>query len=115
VDERISRMPLPRITITIPADTVRRIDRLAKMRGGRSRSETITDLCEEALEHAELAAAATSDPVVMGAFAKAMSEPGVLRSVLGALRSDLSDEQLALFTSRVEGLTASSSGKKRKR
>jgi hypothetical protein len=109
----IPHMGRVRLSITVEPETRRRLDRLTKMRG-ETRSDVAEELMLSAMDQAELAAAATADPVVMGAFARAMSEPGVLRSMLGALREDLSDDQLALFTSRIGELSGPPAVKKRK-
>lgn len=84
-------------SFSLRPETLRRVRALAELHG--EKLSTIADqlLCD-ALDQAEIVSAATTNPVVMAAVAKAMSEPGVLRSMLDVMRTELSDEQLNLFT-----------------
>jgi uncharacterized protein (DUF362 family) len=84
-------------SFSLRPETLRRVKALAELHG--EKISTIADLllCD-ALDQAEAVAAATTNPVVMAAVTRAMSEPGVLRSMVDVMRSSLSDDQLALFT-----------------
>jgi hypothetical protein len=60
------------------------------------------ELAEEAIGQEELMAAAMSDPVVMPAITQALSKPEVLNALLRAMRADLTDEQMSLFSQGVK-------------
>ena len=92
-----------KLSITLDAELTKRVDRLAKA-AKSNRSKVIEDLVADALEQHETMLKAATDPVVMGAMMRAMSDPGVLRGIATAVRSDLTDEQLKLFTTAVETL-----------
>ncbi len=86
-----------KVSLSLRNETLARVNALSK-RLDQTRSWVADQLLTDALENAELVASATTDPVVMGAVVRAMSEPGVVRLLLGAMKADLSDEQFALFT-----------------
>lgn len=92
-------------SISLPEALIKRLDRLAKA-AGSSRSELIRELIEDGLDQQETMIRATSDPVLMGAFGRALSDPAVLRSLMTGLRSELSDDQMELFRQRVEAVQA---------
>jgi predicted transcriptional regulator len=92
------------MTIAIDPELKKRLDRLGKV-AGQSRSELIGDLLLSVLEQAELVVKATSDPVLMGAIGRVMADPGVLRNMIVGLRSELSEDQLDLFKTRLDALT----------
>jgi metal-responsive CopG/Arc/MetJ family transcriptional regulator len=93
-----------KVSVALSADLVKRLDRVARA-SGDSRSQLITDLVEGGLEQAETMIKVTSDRVMMGAIGRVMADPGVLRNMVNGLRSELSDEQLALFKSRLDAVT----------
>ena len=90
-----------KISITVDADVLKRVDRLAKSLK-ENRSSVMGDLLADALEQNEAALKAASDPVLMGAFMRAMAEPGVMRGMAEAVRQDLTDDQLRMFTEAAE-------------
>ena len=61
-------------SISLPEALIKRLDRLAKA-AGSSRSELIRELIEDGLDQQETMIRATSDPVLMGAFGRALSDP----------------------------------------
>ncbi len=91
-------------SISLDPDLVKRLDRVARA-SRQSRSQLITDLVVGGLEQTEVMIKATSDPVLMAAVGKVMGDPGVLRNMVSGLRSELSDEQLELFKSRLDSMT----------
>ncbi len=93
-----------KVSVALSPDLVRRLDRVARA-SGDSRSQLITDLVEGGLDQAEAMIKVTADPVMMGAIGRVMADPGVLRNMINGLRSELSDEQLALFKSRLDAMT----------
>ncbi len=97
-----------KVSVAIDGDLVKRLDRLGKA-AQQSRSELICDLVLSGLEQAELIVKATSDPVLMGAMGRVMADPAVLRNMIAGLRSELSEEQLDLFKTRLDALTGVSS------
>jgi len=92
-------------SIALDPDLVRRLDRVSRA-SRRSRSELITDLVQDGLGQEEVMVKAASDPVLMAAVGKALAAPGVLRNMVGGLRSELSDGQLDLFRSRLDSMTS---------
>ena len=90
-------------SIALPEALIKRLDRVAKS-AGQSRSEMIRELIEDGLGHQEDMIKVTSDPVLMGAFGKVFSDPGVLRALMSGLRSELNEDQLQLFQKRVEAV-----------
>ncbi len=114
-------------SIALEPALIARLDRVSRA-SGRSRSEVITELVEDGLGQAEMMIKATADPVLMAAVGKVMSDPGVLRNMVSGLRTELTDDQLSLFKSRLDSMTTDamqkaatesvakkSLGKKRKR
>ena len=91
-------------SIALDPELIKRLDRVARA-ARQSRSELITDLVESGLGQAEMMIKATADPVLMAAVGKVMADPGVLRNMVAGLRSELSDEQLELFKSRLDSMT----------
>ena len=92
-------------SFSLRPETLRRVKALAELHG--EKISTMADqLLSDALDQAEIVSAATTNPVVMAAVAKAMSEPGVLRSMLDVMRTELSDDQLNLFTPPVRERSA---------
>jgi len=94
-----------RISMSLKPDLVKRVDRLAKLEG-LSRSSMTAQLLLDALEQQEMAIKATSDPVLMNAIARVMTEPGMMRAMFSGLRSELTDDQFQLFSRYTEGLAA---------
>ena len=92
-----------KLSITLDAEVTKRVDRLAKATRS-NRSAVLEALVIDALNQNEAAIKASADPVVMGAFMRAMTEPGVIRGVAEVLRHDLSDEQLKLFTEAAQAV-----------
>ena len=92
------------VTIAVRPALLKRIDQLAKAKG-ESRSEAIEHLLLDALEDEELAVRAISNPVISQALLGAMAQPQVMRSMLHAMRSELSDDQLELFSKAMTAAT----------
>jgi acetolactate synthase regulatory subunit len=95
-----------KVSLSLRPDTLKRVRALAELHGVKV-STMADELMLDALESAELTAEATRNPVVMAAVTRAMSEPGVLRSLLDAMKADLTDEQLNLFAGPAVKLPAS--------
>ncbi len=93
-----------KVSVAIDGELVNRLDRLSEA-AGQSRSALVCELVIAGLEQAELMVKATSDPVLMGAIGRVMADPLVLRNMVAGLRSELSDEQLDLFKSRLDAFT----------
>ena len=90
-----------KLSVTLDAEICKRVDRLAKLcRSNRSR--VLEDLVIDSLEQNEAAMKAATDPVVMGAFMQALTQPGVVRGLADAIRSDLTDEQMKLFEAAMQ-------------
>jgi predicted transcriptional regulator len=85
-----------KITITLTPPIARRVDRLAKL-GKLTRSECVEALLVDSLDQQEAVIQAATDPVLMNAIAKVMTEPGMMASMFSSLRSELSTDQLDLF------------------
>lgn len=85
-----------KVSLSLRPDTIRRVRDLAGVYGVKV-SAMADELLADALDAAESVAAATKNPVVMAAVTQAMSQPGVLRSMMDAMRSTLTDDQLDLF------------------
>jgi hypothetical protein len=94
-------------SVALDLDLIKRLDRVARA-SRLSRSELITDLVVIALDEAENLIKLTSDPVLMGALGKVLTDPGVVRNMVSGLRSELSDDQLDLFRDRMDMLTTES-------
>lgn len=93
-----------KVSVALTKTLVERLDQV-RVPLGESRSGLIERLVLDGLDQVELTARATTDPVLMGAFARALGEPGVLRSLLDSLKADLTDEQLELFARQMDGLS----------
>lgn len=91
------------LSVAVDPELVQRLNRVAKAMK-MSRSRAVQELLERGIDDTELVAAATTNPLLMGAFARAMNEPGVLRSLVGSMKQDLTDDQLGLFSRQVEAL-----------
>jgi len=89
-----------RITIAISGDLVRRVERMAQSEG-RSRSDYIERVLEQAVSQDEVAVKALSDPTVGRALINTFSDPAVLQGLAKAIAADLDDDQLRLFDQKV--------------
>ncbi len=98
-------------SIGLDRDLITRLDRIAKV-GGTNRSSLITDLVYAGLEQQELMIKATADPVLIRAIGKVITDPGVLRSMVAGMRSELTDDQMALFNQSVRDWELGSSNLK---
>lgn len=72
-----------------------------------TRSDAVKRILRNHIDTEKGAAAAFSNPVVAGAFAKAFSQPGVLRAMSEAIVDSVDDEQMELFNKGLESLAAS--------
>ena len=103
-----------KLSVTLDAEICKRVDRLAKLcRSNRSR--VLEDLVIDSLEQNEAAMKAATDPVVMGAFMQALTQPGVVRGLADAIRSDLTDEQMKLFEAAMQKFTGPAVPRKQRR
>lgn len=93
-----------RITITMLPDILHRVDRIAKAQGF-SRSEYLERMTRDALARDEVTVKAMTNPTIMAAFARAIGQEQVLKSLAGVLGDELADDQLKLFTDAVEQLS----------
>ncbi len=82
----------PRVTITMEAAHLRRVDRLAK-RLGLSRSGFLAEAIKSYLDEAEMQAKVMGDPIVLRAFSEAMTRPGVMSAIAEALGAQLTEKQ----------------------
>jgi len=82
----------PRVTITVDAAHLRRVDRLAK-RLGLSRSGFLAEAIKSYLDEAEMQAKVMGDPIVLRAFSEAMTRPGVMSAIAEALGAQLTEKQ----------------------
>jgi hypothetical protein len=89
-------MAKQRLSIILDEDLVKRLDQTASALG-LSRSALIQQLCDDGLQEVEVSAKVLSDPVVSGAMLSALTQPGVIRSMMGVMREELTSEQLDLF------------------
>ncbi len=103
----------PHISISMEAEILKRVDKLVKLTKS-NRSRLIQDLVSEGLDWNESSIRATSNPLVMGAFTRAMSEPGVMRGLATAMREDLTDEQMVLFGEATRQLQVPEQKKRRR-
>jgi predicted transcriptional regulator len=94
-------------SVALDPDLIKRLDRVSRA-SRLSRSELITDLVCAGLDQAENLIKVTSDPVLMAALGKVLTDPGVVRNMVSGLRSELSDEQLELFRTRMDLITTES-------
>jgi len=102
-------MPKDRITIMIEGDTLREVDRWAKL-VRRSRSDMIGTALLEWLENARLGKAVLSCPSAMEGLLKVFSDRSVMRSMASALGEELSEKDFQQF----EGLFAEIEKQQRK-
>ena len=103
-------------SIALPAALIARLDRLAKS-AGTTRSEMIREMVEAGIDQTEMIVKATSDPVLLKAVGKVLTDPGVFRQMVHGLRSELSDQQLELFQARLgaaQAITSPPPGRKKK-
>lgn len=85
------------ISMRISDDLLKRVDALA---GAQhiTRSAAIESLLASAIEDTELSVRMMTDPVVGRAILGAIATPEVLRALTAAMRSELTDDQLQLFS-----------------
>src|SRR5690349_7950213 len=91
-----------KVSITLTPATARRVDRLGKM-AGVGRSAMIEQLVVDSIEQTENVVKAATDPVLMNALAKVLTEPGMLGAMMSSLRTEVGDDQLQLFKQYMEG------------
>ncbi len=99
-------------SVALDGDLIKRLDRVARA-SRLSRSELICDLVWSSLDEAENWMEVTSDPVLIAAIAKALTDPGVVRNMVSGLRSELADEQLDLFRTRMDRIGEVKKARKR--
>jgi predicted transcriptional regulator len=92
-------------SIALMPALIERLDRVARATRS-SRSVVISDMIEAGLEQTEMMVKATSDPVLMRAVGKVLTDPGVLRQMVANLRGELTDGQLDLFASKLGAFEA---------
>jgi hypothetical protein len=85
------------ISFLAPGHLVKRIDGIAAAQNA-SRSAVIERLLIDSLNEQEDWIRMATDPVVAPAIFGALSQPGVLRAMSAAMREQLSDDQLDLFS-----------------
>lgn len=103
-----------KIAISIDPALLKDIDRIAKAEG-RSRSYVIELAMRESVGLQLEVVKAMSNPVVSGAFVKALTDKGVMAEMLKAMGSKASTKEIQMMERGVEGLAASlhpSKGKK---
>ncbi len=91
------------ISITVDPHILKRIDRVAKQRD-IPRSQVIDRLLRDSIAQAETEAKLLGDPLVMQAFSKAMSAPGVMSAMAAAMGGELTDKQQLQLRELLEGL-----------
>lgn len=91
------------VTIGLDGSLVKRIDRLAKA-VGQSRSAWIEGQIRDAIDNEELGIQVLTDPVTSTVFASLFKDRDTLRGFARLLGEQLTDDQLRLFTDRVEKL-----------
>jgi hypothetical protein len=93
------------VSLYLPTDLHKRLGRVAK-----AKDVSVNKLCyqllADGLEHEEMMVTAMTDPVVMPAIMKALSEPSVLASMLRAMKHEVSADQLELFEQQIVAATA---------
>ena len=91
-------------SFALDPDVARDLEALAKVEG-LSASALANRLLSDAVRERAASAKVLSNPVVMQAFGKAFSAPGVLSSMIEAIGQKLDDEQLRLFRDTLESVT----------
>lgn len=92
------------MTVTVEPDVMERIDALAAATGS-NRSKTTEKLILDSLDDHETTARALTDPVIVGAFAKAFGDRDVMRRMAAAVASESDPAQLELFAHAMTKLT----------
>lgn len=92
-----------RITVTLKPSIARKATRVAKSLD-ISRSKLFEDALEAYLTEAELQAKLLGDNRVMGAFAKAMSAPGVMSAMASAMGEEITESQQTMLRDLLKGL-----------
>jgi len=92
-----------RLSATISKPVVARATKAAKSLG-MSRSALVEEALLAFLEQAEMHAKLLGDSKVMAAFAKAMSEPGVMSQLAKVLGEEINDGQQMQLRQLLEGL-----------
>lgn len=91
------------ISMRLREDLLRRVDALAAAQH-LTRSAVIEQLLLKSIEEDEIGIQVLTDPIVGRALLGAIAKPEVLRAMTGVIRSELTDEQLHLFTRAMASL-----------
>lgn len=102
-----------KVSIALTRDVVKRLDRLARAQS-RSRSSIVQSFVLDGLDGAEMFVKAFSDPTVSAAFVQAFGDRDVLRSMTSAMREQMTDDQMDLFSETLRGLSVEAGKKKKK-
>ena len=92
------------VTIAVRPSILKRLDAIAKAKG-ESRSEAVERFLVDALDDEELTVRAMTNPVIAQAILGAMAQPNVMRAMMHAMREDLDDDQLELFSQAMTAAT----------
>lgn len=89
-------MAKAKIAISMDADLVKRLDRLAPQMH-RNRSELIEIFVRQQMDETEAGASVLTNPVVGPIILEALSKPEILRAMAGVMSEKMTDQQMQLF------------------
>lgn len=95
-------------TVSIAAHLAESIDRIAKLRR-QTRSAVAEELLEAGVQQDELGVKVWSDPILSQAMSRALMSGPVLKQLGQVLLSEVSEDQLKLFTEATEAAVKAAS------